>query len=467
MANTIPLTDIVEVNVNVSPVAVVRDEFNIGLILGESAVIPYATRAKRYANLAAVGLDFGDTDAEYLGAVSYFGQSPTPPALWIGRYRKTGIAEVQSLVIGAKCSHAESVQVFLDGTTFSVALTTNDDTALKVATAIRGATFTGWTTGGTSATVTFTKNATGVCSSPFGYREGTSGASGTLTQQTVGEADETILDAINACRSVSTEWYGLALAKDIIASEMLDIQAVLDIADGVEAIVPSAVFFNLIDETYQLVADLENLKDAGYVKTISMVDNDLGHIALMGKALGLNYEGSPAFNLAYKSLVGVTPQTDAAKLATVLDNNGNIYVNQGVSYDLLRQGQMASGAYYDEVLYLDMLVNDIQIAIMTALTGSPKVPQTEAGMTQLIAAISRACDSYVTKGFIAEGVWNGTAVLNLATGDTLSKGYMIQSLPVAAQSANDRAARKATTMYVCIKLAGAIEHVVINVNVDR
>lgn len=51
--------------------------------------------------------------------------------------------------------------------------------------------------------------------------------------------------------------------------------------------------------------------------------------------------------------------------------------------------------------------------------------------------------------------------------DTLPGGYLIQSEPIDSQSQADRDARKAPPIYVSLKLAGAIHHVTISVDVNR
>ena len=81
--------------------------------------------------------------------------------------------------------------------------------------------------------------------------------------------------------------------------------------------------------------------------------------------------------------------------------------------------------------------------------------------------INVACNKYVNTGFIAPGKWNGGEVLNLENGDYLASGYLVQSEPIDSQSQADRDARKAPPIYVCVKLAGAIEFVTIDVYVNR
>jgi hypothetical protein len=88
-------------------------------------------------------------------------------------------------------------------------------------------------------------------------------------------------------------------------------------------------------------------------------------------------------------------------------------------------------------------------------------------MTQLKNAVKVVCDDMTRVGFVASGVWKSTDVLNLKYGDTLPNGYLIQSEPIDEQAQADRDARKAPPIYVSLKLAGAIHHVTVQVDVNR
>jgi hypothetical protein len=63
------------------------------------------------------------------------------------------------------------------------------DTINGVATKIRAAEYTGWTTGGADAVVTFTKDAVGACSAPTFTDTDTTGAAGTFTRTNQGVTD--------------------------------------------------------------------------------------------------------------------------------------------------------------------------------------------------------------------------------------------------------------------------------------
>lgn len=286
---------------------------------------------------------------------------------------------------------------------------------------------------------------------------------------------ESLVEAATACRNANPEWYVLIPTDALIlnASEE-ELEA---LAGYIESAKPETLLaLSLVSPDY--LTTLGALKTAGYQRTIAQYDNPTANAAndgisciagIMGFAMGKNKAANNSFNLAYKKITGLKPMmfTESTALNSLLSANGNVYLNQGYFYDIFRQGKMANGYYFDEVINLDMLVNNLRSSVMQKLTGNDKIPQTENGVNILIAAISEAIDPFVSSGFIAQGTWLGSDILNLKTGDTLSNGYLIQFESILSQPIQDRLDRVAPACYVAIKLAGAIEHVVIGVNVSK
>jgi hypothetical protein len=146
---------------------------------------------------------------------------------------------------------------------------------------------------------------------------------------------------------------------------------------------------------------------------------------------------------------------------------GNVYVNRGATYDWFEDGTMADGTWFDEMINLDMLANYIQLSVCDLLNKTPKVPQTEAGVLQIINSFIPDLELAVRTGFAAPGIWTAPGFLTLAQGDAIEKGYLVLSEAINDQSPADREARMAPPIYVALKLAGAIHYVVIQINVNR
>lgn len=100
-SNSQPLSVVCNVAVSVSPVAAATPTFNQGLIVGPSTIIPTTTRVRQYTSLAAMSTDgFTTAHPEFVAAQLYFGQTPAPQYLWVGRQdltaSETCLAAVQA-----------------------------------------------------------------------------------------------------------------------------------------------------------------------------------------------------------------------------------------------------------------------------------------------------------------------------------------------------------------------------------
>ena len=147
------------------------------------------------------------------------------------------------------------------------------------------------------------------------------------------------------------------------------------------------------------------------------------------------------------------------------DQHVNRYVNRG-PYAMLEPGVCADGTPYDELLFLDQLENEIQRNCLDLLTGTKtKIPYTNAGAMQFVAACEEACERAKERGFLEPGVWKGGDTLSLAYGDALPKGYLVQAERVEDRPQTEKALRVCPPIYICANLGGAIQSVKIRVSV--
>lgn len=274
------------------------------------------------------------------------------------------------------------------------------------------------------------------------------------------EADESITEALAACRAKNDQWYGFAP----LTTETAEVKAAALWAMGGRAV----CFYTQDDPASALFADLKAQDIRRALGLYSATPH--AACAVMGFAMGaMNDTASSAYTLAYKSLSGVAPDSmTSTQLAALKAQNANVYIERAGGYKLLEQGVTADGTPFDEVIGLDRLTSDVQIAVMDVLSGTrTKVPYTNAGMVTLNNAVEAELERARSRGFIAPGLWTGPNILQLNTGDALPSGYLVQAGAVEDQPAADRAKRKAPPIYVCVKLAGAVEHVAIRLNVER
>lgn len=88
MAQGLPVSNVVNVDVIMSPTAATGRNFGSLLILGTSTVIPVSERIRLYTSSEDIGVDFGEDSPEYEAALIYFSQSPRPAQVYVGRWAK-------------------------------------------------------------------------------------------------------------------------------------------------------------------------------------------------------------------------------------------------------------------------------------------------------------------------------------------------------------------------------------------
>jgi hypothetical protein len=113
------VSDVVNVQVNLAPVAVPVRNFGTLLIAGSSDVIDVNERLREYVTLTAIGNDFGTDSPEFRAADLYFSQSPRPALVYIGRFAQNGSAGVLHgglLTAAAQAQLLNSLKNISDGT---------------------------------------------------------------------------------------------------------------------------------------------------------------------------------------------------------------------------------------------------------------------------------------------------------------------------------------------------------------
>ena len=451
------LDSIVDIVVNISPLAAPRATFDQLLIQGTtilpSAPITESERIRVYESAADMLTDgFKITDPEYMAALLYFGQSPAPNRVWIGMRNAstTGIDAFHFHDGGAGYHIGDILTVIYAGASGGTIRVTSIGAA-GIVTGIE------LVTRGTLYAVA-DSNTTSVVPT------GGTGCTIDITALAV----EDVVEALAESRAANYDWY-VAMDCDAVAA---DHEAC---ALWAESATPSSIYvFTTRDSDVPTSATTDVftiLKGQLYSRTMGQYSSKSLYAiaAIMGYAMGANSKlANSAYTLKFKNEVGMTVESlTSTQINNIEGKNGNVYINYGNYYDIFEQGVMSNGSFFDEKINLDMLVNNIQLSVMDLLYQSPKVPQTEPGVAQIIHAINMACEQAVTIGFLAPGKWTGRTILNLSEGDVMPNGYLVQAAKIADQSQADREARKSPSIYVAIKEAGAIHSVLIGVYVNR
>lgn len=494
---SLSVSNVVRVTVNLSPLAAQVRSFGILMIAGDSNVINGVERFRTYNSIEGVAADFGTTAPEYLAAVLYFGQTPQPETLMVGRWLRVATSSF------LECGILTAAQQLLS------AWTSITDGAFKInidgggITAVSGCDFSAETTLNGIATIItnrltaaslaatctwdgqsfiFTATSTGVLST-VSYL--TSPASGTdisaqlkgtsSTAITIipGFAAETPVTCAADLADLSTAWYGLMFQA---STQPTDDQAVA-VAAFIEALDVTRIYGVTIVDANILSSAVTNdlasrLRDLEYEQSFVQYSSTSAYAiaSFFGRAFSVNFAGqNTTITLMFKQEPGVAGEDLTQNQAVVLqDKRCNVFVDYVNDTTIIQYGVMSGPAYFDEIHGLDWLQNAVQTACYNVLyTSTTKVPQTDAGVNQLVNAISGVLNQAVENGLVAPGVWNAAGFGQLSTGQYLKTGFYIYAQPVALQSQSDREARKAPPIQVAVKLAGAIQSVNVAIDVNR
>ena len=493
MNPALPISRLIGVSVNLSPAGAQSQSLSDGLVLGSSDVIDVHERMRTYLSLSAIATDFGTNAPEYLSAALWFGQSPSPSRLLVGRWAKTdskgklvcgALSAVNSLVATWAAIASGGFTVAIDGgaaapynaINFTGAANLNG-VATLITTALAGAAtcvynaaynrfeFESATAGAASKVSFLTAGAATDISAMLGgtLAMGAYTADGIVAESAVAAA--TLFD-----NQFGQQFYGLIIPEAVNA----DHQAVAALIEGLnnkhlygvstqEAGVLSSV------GTTDIAYILAQLK---YKRTgVQYSGNSAYSVAsLLGRMLTVNWAGNnTAITLMFKQEPGIIPETlNATQIAALEAKNCNVFVAYNNNTAIIEPGIACSGDFIDTIAGIDWLAVTIQTALYNLLYTSPtKIPQTDAGAHLLVTTVESVCSQGVENGLLAPGTWTAAGFGGLSQNDFLAKGFYVYAPPVASQSPADRAARKSVPIQVAAKLAGAVHSSNVAITVNR
>lgn len=490
MAQGLNVSRIVNVDVSFSPLAIPLVNFDTLLIMGDSDIIDTSEALRLYNGIDEVAADFGTTAPEYLGASLYFGQSPQPDNLYIGRWARTA---THGILVGGELSGAQQLLSAWTGITAGTIRITVDGGSVQnitglnfsaitnlngVATAIN-AILTGAVVAWTGTHFTVTSNSTGATST-LSYASATGGGtdisaqmkltSATASRDVAGIAAETAVAGV--ARVDGLGWYGLAFASSV----MPDDSACLAVCGYIQAAAVPHMFgittqaSGVIDPVATSdIASQASLAD--YTRTVIQysLSSPYAICSLFGRAYTVNFEGSDTtITMKFKKEPGITPEILTATQAdTLAAKRCNVYALYTNGASIVQEGVMSGLAFFDEIHGTDWLANRVQTDIFNVLYQSPKVPQTNPGIHILLTVMEGGLSQGVTNGLIAPGVWNAAGFGTLVEGDYLPKGWYSYVPSVDTQPQSVRETRTAPLLQAAIKLAGAVHFADVLINVNR
>ncbi|KVM65427.1 hypothetical protein WJ59_17445 [Burkholderia gladioli] len=498
----LPIDDVVNVQLNVQPRAPSRRDFGMTLLLTPEAgnVFTDASTLYIYATQQPdVEAAFGTNSETARATRRFMAQQPRPKELMIGRWVKTerALPATAAALIGSPVTapvsdfHAMSagyLTVTLGDDAMQVGplnltgAVTYDD----VVTAINEAAGDDapWSCSFDEAGNRFAFTAADAGAGPaFRYvaDDGQAGAYlGGMMKLENGQARlvsgadavslpaESVIDAAAAIQDRQPGWYALAVAAQLPDGELQEVadwtQAAPRKIFGVTTMNPEHIEF-VPGNVFKRLFDKTNYRTVGtYDKT-----DPYAILSFLARGLSINFAANNStLTMKFKTL----PTVEADNLGLTEANKcRRLGLNFYTYFDevaMVAEGTVIGGRFFDEIHILDWFIDAVQKEVFATLYRSPtKVPLTDFGTPQLVAAVERVCREGRRNGAFAPGVWNGDAFGTLETGDYLDEGFYVWCDTVDNLSASDREKRRAPPIQTAIKLSGAVHGVDVIVNFDR
>ncbi len=454
MNGVIPISNVVSISVNITPSGVAGYNVNnIGLFTTDPFISNDAGDLYRiYSAAQDVADDFGSDTETYQQALEVFAQQ-------LNILNGGG----QLIIIPIAQGAIQTVAVGVGGTGYAVGdvlniVQTDSIGGTATVTTVSSGVVTGITLSNPGIEYS---NASGLATT------GGTGTGATITISAV--AQETLAQAIDRATSyiyfngilstaygANTTWANLATQVQAYGNKILAL--------------PSATLADLTGAFLNIRNASEYATRCLY-RTTSALDARLYAAAYLSRLLSTNFSGSNTTQtMNLKQLIGVTPDPGLNDtLLHLCEVAGvDVYANYGGSFP----GVISNGAnkYADEVINLIWLSTSLQVAGFNALASvGTKIPQTEAGISILKTAYRLVLSQAVTNQYVAPGAWTSSETFGNQQDflDNITQyGFYIYSQPVALQSANDRAARKAPLIQIACKEAGAVQstNVIVSIN---
>lgn len=397
--HTLSISNVVNVQVNMSPLAAATRNFGAALIIGTSPVIDVSERIRTYSSseLTDIATAFGSTSPEYLAAVAFFGQSPKPSAVQIGRWIQSPssgllkgaiLTTAQQQMSNFTSIESGAFDVTVDGEVLNVQNINLSEqvnlngVASQVSGAMKSRALCEWngsqfviTSATTGKTSTVTNASDTDLTRALGLASGTTAVGGAPA--------ETLPEAISALIDYPS-WYMAVLAAPA------ESDAIVSAAQIIEAANPRRLFsITTQDTTCLSPQDTSSvgylLSKAGLQRTLWVYSSSSPYAAasVLGRMSTINFEGGDTtITLKFKQLPGIAPENLTLSQANAISaKNGNVFVAYDNDTAIIQEGVMAGGWYIDERQGLDWLENYVATAVWNLLYDAGKVGQDEVGST--------------------------------------------------------------------------------------
>lgn len=486
---SLPTSKIVNISVSTTPTFLNPAGFGTFCIITPSTTFPSGNRKQTFsggaaAALLSIGLACGTNSEEYKAAEEFLSGDPNPGSVQIARRfaaatpgELLGSISATKVIATWAAISTGSLKLNIDATVETITaidftgVTTMAGVAaiLQAAIAEEKAGFTvvwngqqfilrSGTTGAASAVGFPVAPGSGI---DLGHMIGGYQADGGIS--TVGVVAETITATLQALSLLANPFYGFGFTAEVTVQNLLDAAAWGHINKrplGYNTADPNCL--NINDET-NIGYQFQQLE---YDYCFGQYDPTNPYSAFSGMAnmLSIDFtQPNSVHSLMFNDEPGVLPlpASFTTDESDALDSfNLNYYATFG-NVNIIENGIMASGMYFDTRIGLDWYSNKIQVDLFNWRLSLRlnSVGMTDAQVKAALQVVDKSNEAAVYNGLIAPEVWNGetTGDGQYKTGDTLPKGYYSYAPSVSTLTPQQKQSRIAPTISIIACGAGQIQ----------
>ena len=477
----IPISDIIQVNIAVSPNAVAVEGFGPLLFLSKQFSPAPGERVpvRQYTSMAAVSADFPSGEI-YKAALAWYSQKPTPKYFLVGAItNETLVPATHGTVTASSAATLDKIKALtsgvisinINGKDLSTApINFSSATDFAAAASMVNAAF---ATAGIEATMSQTTGTFKISASSTGSTSTIGGVYGSAAAAfkldtasnpvfVQGVDEKSIGSDLSAILNSTFDFFFIAIDRKYRGSAVGDNQ--MTVAKWAEA---NEKVFGWADNDPNILvvgadSSFKRAKGQNLQRTLLVYDasdngDEYPEVSIMGRASTVN------FNVANSALVLAFKQGPAIKTADLSPNqlaalkrvNGNAFINVGGN-TMFYNGKMADGTWFDTVQGVSWLTAKIRANVFNLFyTSTTKIPWTDTGVALVNQQVTLALELAVTNGLIAPGYDN--------EGTFYADGYKVLSTDLALMQSQKGAQIWEGTSFIAIG-SGALQGAVISGN---
>lgn len=439
---SINISDIIEVNLSISPNTLGVGEFGPLLFLTDKKIPSTGKQliSKSYNSLQEVLEDFKEGSI-VKAATAWYGQKPKPLTFIVGTLEATSDEpSTPAKIIGSKDITLDDIKqvkdgdlelnisgniVFIKNVDFSEFENVNDVPSVLESSINKGRPR-------PIIDITIKENKIVLTTLEGGKEQFISVIGGTLDnvlglstgQNTSGVDGKGVSSSIKKIEEETPNFYMVGLDEKLRGNLQITIAKHIETQEKIFGLESSdrAIIQPNSENIFKTVKEL-NLQNT--LMVYDKTGEEYPAISIMARASTVNFNTrNGSIILAYKQGPGVsTVNVSSYQLKNIQNYNGNAFISVG-DRQIFWDGRMANGYWFDTVQGVHWLLAQLRTNLFNLFyTSTTKIPWTDVGVSMVVQAITNGLELGITNGVIAPGYDN--------EGTFYPDGYKIYSTPIS------------------------------------